>query len=211
MLLSADQFCDIHASDVTVEIRRELLDRLGMFGIRTAIEEIGKGATTAAALAPRLVELSGLSELRRVIDEHFIPRARILQARAALAGLRALVPEMRSAHPEAADRLGRELERIESSTIEFARLRAAHLLASQTVRVNEADTLDLERLFLADSDAAALGLAPDASPERLSEAALAAIVRWRERASDPLADPALIEVCEAAARTCEAIYAGATS
>jgi hypothetical protein len=211
MLLSADQFCDIHASDVTVEIRRELLDRLGMFGIRTAIEEMGKGATTAAALAPRLVELSGLSELRRVIDEHFIPRARILQARAALAGLRVLVPEMRSAHPEAADRLGRELERIESSTIEFARLRAAHLLASQTVRVSEADKLDLEHLFLADSDAAALGLPPDASTERLSEAALSAIVRWRERASDPLADPALIEVCEAAARTCEAIYAGASS
>ena len=76
MLLSADQFCDLHASDLTVELRRDLLDRLGMFGVRLALQEIrANGATTAAALGPRLVEHSGLGELRRVIAEHFLPAA----------------------------------------------------------------------------------------------------------------------------------------
>ena len=40
MLLSADHFCDLHASDLTVEIRRTLLDRLGMFGVRLCVREI---------------------------------------------------------------------------------------------------------------------------------------------------------------------------
>jgi hypothetical protein len=36
---------------------------------------------------------------------------------------------------------------------------------------------------------------------------LAGISRWRNRAATPLAEPALVEVCETAARSCEAIYA----
>ena len=97
MLLSADQFCDLHASDLTVEIRRSLLDRLGMFGVRLSVQEIrDNGATTAATLAPRLVEASGLPQLRPVIAEHFLPRARTLQSRGALVALRTLAREMRA-------------------------------------------------------------------------------------------------------------------
>ncbi len=93
MLLSADHFCDLHASDLTVEVRRSLLDRLGMFGVRLSLQEIrDKGATTAATLAPRLVEHSGLTQLRGVIAEHFLPRARTLQARSALRRARAASP-----------------------------------------------------------------------------------------------------------------------
>jgi hypothetical protein len=40
----------------------------------------------------------------------------------------------------------------------------------------------------------------------MATAALQVIARWRDRASDPLADPAVVEVCETAARTGEAIY-----
>ena len=43
MLLSADHFCEISSSDLTVEIARDLLARLGMFGVRLAVREIKAG------------------------------------------------------------------------------------------------------------------------------------------------------------------------
>ncbi len=74
MLLSADHFCEISSSDLTVEIRRDLLARLGMFGVRLALQEMRSGrASTAATLGPILVERSGLVELRQLISRHFGP------------------------------------------------------------------------------------------------------------------------------------------
>jgi hypothetical protein len=211
MLLSADQFCDLHASDLTVELRRNLLDRLGMFGVRLALQEIqSNGATTAATLAPRLVEHSGLGELRRVLAEHFLPRSRTLQARSALVALRSLARELRDTDPTLADRLDRDAERIEAGGVEFARIRAAHLVASGTAKVRDGEQAELDRLFLSSTPQAALGLASDADGAAIQSAALAAIERWRTRAGDPLADPARREVCETAARTCESLYAAST-
>jgi hypothetical protein len=208
MLLSADQFCDLHASDLTVELRRNLLDRLGMFGVRLAVQEIrANGATTAATLAPRLVEHSGLGALRRVLADHFLPRSRTLQARSALVALRSLAREVRATDEAAADRLDRDAERIEAGGVEFARIRAAHLVASGAAKVREGERAELDRLFLSATPAAALGLGSDADAAAIQSAALAAIERWRTRAGEPLADPARREVCETAARTCEALYA----
>jgi hypothetical protein len=208
MLLSADQFCDLHASDLTVELRRNLLDRLGMFGVRLAVHEVTvNGATTAASLGPKLVEHSGLRELQRVIAEHFLPRSRTLQARSALVSLRSLARELRDIHANVANTLDREAERIEASGVEFARIRAAHLVASGAVKVREADRADLERILLASRPGQALGLGDDPDPATLRTAAISAIDRWRSRAGEPLADQALREVCETAARTCESMYA----
>jgi triphosphoribosyl-dephospho-CoA synthetase len=207
MLLSSDELFELSASELTVELRRNLLDRLGMFGLRVALHELAAGATTAAALGPRLVELSGLGELRRIITEHFTPRARVLQARTALVALRNLAHSVQDTDKRTATAIDREAERIESNAVEFAQLRAAHLVGSGSVRVDDGERAELERLLLADGASTALGLGPSASPEDVRAAALSAIGRWRNRAGDPLADPALIEVCETAARSCEAIYA----
>ena len=159
MLLSAEQFCDLHASDLTVEVRRALLDRLGMYGVRVAVDEIRGGATTAATLGPKLVERSGLNDLHRVIAEHFLPRARVLQARSALVAIRALALRLRTVDPGKADYVDREAERIEAGAVDFARIRAAHLLANTSVRITDAERPELERLFLAPTAADALGLA----------------------------------------------------
>jgi hypothetical protein len=209
MLLSTEHFFEMSASSLTVEIRRDLLDRLGIFGVRVALRELAAGSTTAAQLGPKLVELSGLGALRSIITEHFMPRARILQARTALTALRHLARELSASDPRTATAIDREAERIESSAVEFAQLRAAHLVASGAVAVTEAERADLTRMFLASSGAVALGL-EGSPPEAIREAALAAVSRWRSRASDPLADPALAEVCETAARSCEAIYVATT-
>lgn len=211
MLLSAEQFCDLHSSDLTVEVRRELLDRLGMFGVRVAMSEIRAGATTAAALGPRLVEHSGLPALQQVIAEHFLPRARVLQARSALVALRALARDLREAGSTESDWLDREAERLEAGAVDFARIRAAHLLASGAASFADGRRSELDRILLGSTATAALGLPEQSGPEELRTAALEAVARWRDRAADPLAEPSAMEVCEVAARTAEAIYGSLTT
>jgi hypothetical protein len=126
---------------------------------------------------------------------------------ALLVALRSLAREVRSVDAAAADRLDRDAERIEAGGVEFARIRAAHLVASGAAKVRDGALAELDRLFLAATPPAALGLGSDADSAAIQSAALAAIERWRTRAGEPLADPSRREVCETAARTCEALYA----
>lgn len=208
MLLSADTFCEVSASELTVEIRRSLLDRLGLFGVRFALEEITSGrATTAVALAQVLVERSGLAELRRLLDDHFLPRARVLQARSALVAVRALVTDLRVLNPVAADAIEREGERIEASATEFAQLRTAHLVLSGSVTVSPDERAEIERLLMAPAGAGAVSSSSADPADAVNKTALEGIERWRTRGSDPLADPALVEVCETVSRTYEAMFA----
>lgn len=208
MLLSADHFCEVEVSDITVELRRELLDRFALFGVRFALAEIAAGRiTTATALARALVDRSGLGELRSLIQSHFLPRARLLQARSAVVAVRGLASRLRAEDPATADRIDREAERIEASSVEFAQLRVAHLVLSGAVQVQGDARREIERVLLASSPEVALGVAPGSAPDALRQAALAGIERWRSRAVDPIADPAYVETCETVARTYEGIFA----
>src|SRR5690606_37741259 len=127
-------------------------------------------------------------ELQQVIGEHFLPRARVLQARSALVALRGVARSLRAADPTAAERLEREAERIEAGAVDFARIRAAHLVATGTDRVADRHRAELDRLFLSASAAAALGLDDGAPGAELAAAALEVVGRWRGLAADPLAD-----------------------
>jgi hypothetical protein len=69
---------------------------------------------------------------------------------------------------------------------------------------------EMERVMLAVVVSADLGLPADAPVDDRRSLAVAGIERWRTKASDPLADPALVETCETVARTYEGIYAGAS-
>ncbi|HEX9888897.1 MAG TPA: dynamin family protein, partial [Nitriliruptorales bacterium] len=96
LLLSADRFVEPERTGVLPELRRELLDRLGLYGVRIAIAAIAAGEVTSGPeLARRLVELSGLPRLRDLLEGHFVARADALKARSVLAALRALVPALR--------------------------------------------------------------------------------------------------------------------
>jgi dynamin family protein len=212
MLMSAEQFCEMSNSALTVEWRRDLLDRLGLFGVRLAVEEIRAGrATTAAQLGAVLVDVSGLQALRSLFRDHFAPRARVLQARSALLSLRALVRRLPAESATLAADIDRDLERIEASTTQFARIRALHLLGSGLVSFSSAADADEVRTILvadAPEDAFAGGTPqPVVSQESLRSAALTAITKWRTRAADPLADPTTVELCDTVVRCCESFYA----
>jgi hypothetical protein len=207
MLLSADHFCEVGASVLTVELRRDLLARLGMYGLRCCVEDVRTGLTpTAAAIGPRLVERSGLPELRSLLTSHFGPRAKVLQARTALVSLRAVARSLRTSAPSLAAEVERRLEQIESGTVAFSVVRAAHLVATGAVALPDEAQGDLDRLLVG-GDAAALLGRPAATPaDELRAGLLGAIGRWRALASDPLADPATTEVAAVAARAFEHAY-----
>jgi hypothetical protein len=210
MLMSADQFCEVSASELTVEWRRQLLGRLGVFGVRLAVDELRSGrATNAAQLGNSLVQTSGLPQLRDLFLSHFAPRARVLQARSALLALRAVLARVAGVDAALAGTLDRELERIEASTVEFARMRALHLVGSGAVSLDPAALRDLHALMSAATPAQAFSLSPNAPATEVSAAALASISAWRTRGADPLADPTTIEVCETAVRCGESFYAAA--
>jgi hypothetical protein len=75
------------------------------------------------------------------------------------------------------------------------------------VHVADRERQELERLLLAPSAPVALGLSNGADAGSLKAGVLQAIERWRIRAADPLAEPAMREVCDSAVRTCELFYA----
>ena len=124
MLRAADAFCDPGASDLTVELRRQMLDRLGVFGVRFCVAELrARASATATDLAQALVAESGLDALRDLITNRFLPRAHVLKARTALVGLRSIASDMEAVDPAAARHLAAEIERCEASSPDFAELR----------------------------------------------------------------------------------------
>ncbi len=208
MLLSADDFCAPDRSELTVEARRGLLGRFGLFGVRLAVAEMQAGrATTAVALSRALIAASGLDALWAELRERFAPRARVLKARTAIVALRALAREA----PDAAwaGRVAAGIERIEASALDFAELRAHHLVLTGTVRLADAERAEVTRVTGATDLASRLGVAPDAPASSITAVALDGIGRWRSRGSDPFADPVLTEVSETMARAYEAAYAEA--
>ena len=90
--------------------------------------------------------------------------------------------------------------------MQFAQVRAAHLVGSGAVNVTAGERAELDRLLSGAPPAALLGLPPTAPADEVRTAAMAGISRWRTAAGDPLADPTYIEVCDVAVRTLEQIY-----
>lgn len=211
LLLSADRFAEEEVAGVASEERRELLARLGVFGVRFAIAEIAAGrARTAPDLAALLLRSSGIDALRRILHSHFLPRARVLQARAGLSALRTLARTLSAGNPAAAARLAAEVERVEASAHEFAELRLAHLVMTESLRLTPEEQEEVRRLTAPGAaPTERLGLSPDAPLRAVEAAALAAIERWRTRAEDPLGDPLLAEAAAIAARSYEGIYLAA--
>lgn len=211
VLLSVDRFCDPGITVLPVEVRRSLVDRLGIFGLRLTLTELAAGRVSSGAdLAALLVRTSGLAELRQLISRHFLPRAQVLRARTTLVGLRKVARDLAASDPAVARDLESRIERIQASAHEFAELRLAHLVLSGAVRLPDEETAEAERLVGVGGPAQRLGLAGDASPEAIRAVALEGIERWRARAEDPLTDRLLGDVCEVMARSYEGIYQGAT-
>ncbi|KAA2261947.1 hypothetical protein F0L68_14675 [Solihabitans fulvus] len=206
-LLSADRFAgtDFPAA-VSQEIRQELLNRFGVFGVRLAVTLIRTGCHNQAALTAELVQRSGLAELRESIGQCFTERREVLKARSALLALEDVL--RMEPHPGAA-RLTAHLERVLASAHEFRELRLTAAL--QCGRTTLPDGLDLEaqRLLGAAGTGvhARLGVAEAATGSELRQLAVDVVDRWRVQAENPLFTARQRQAAATVVRSCEGMVA----
>jgi hypothetical protein len=203
LLLSADRFGSLVVDGAPApEVRARLVERLGLFGVRLGISLVRSGTTTPDGLAAALVEHSGLTELRAVLETRFAERRTVLKARSALLALEWVLAQS----PDPA--LSTELEQIVSGAHEFVELRTLAALRAGTVRVPE--VAEAERLLGGSGAAAAvrLGRPADATVGELREAALEAVRHWQRRAESPLASRATADAARVVVRSCEGMLAG---
>lgn len=205
LLVSADRFVrpdEVPAPDAA--LRRRLLARFGIFGVRLAISMIRAGASDSAELTQRLVEYSGLNELSDFIQLHFGARVDALKVRAVLDGLDRLLRER--PHEDASPILG-GIERIQAtahglrelSLLSEARVAGLPLppdRATAAVRIVGGDGTEAT---------ARLGLPDDAAPAAVSDALAHELDQWRALSHSPLTERAGIEVCRVVIRSLEAL------
>ncbi len=208
MLRAADAFCEPSASELTVELRRQLLDRLGVFGVRFCVARIrAAGSATASELAQALVTESGLDGLRSLIIDRFLPRAHILKARTALVSLRSIARDLEAIDPTAARQLAAGIERCEASSPDFAELRLSHLVLSGIVAFSDEQRRELGVVTSSGRGLEErLGLDTSADHAALRAKALEGVERWRTNGAAPMADVAMREACETMAHTYESLF-----
>lgn len=212
LLVSVDRFCAPGVSPLTVESRRDLLWRLGLFGVRFCLRELRLDPTlTASEMARRLVAASGVEDLVEVLDEHLAPRADALKARSALVALRALAGDLAAADPSSARELERRIERVEAGSHELAELRLLHLVLTGQVQLSDEERAEIDHLTRPGGATERLGLPPDAPIGQQQAHALARLEHWRARARHPLSPRVLSDACEIVAESYERLYVGAGS
>lgn len=207
LLLSVDRFVRSNA-DVPVDsdTRRELLDRLGVYGVRLSITMIRGGLRDATALSEDLVRRSGLDGLRELLAVQFTERRNLLKARSALLGVERMMRE----HPlPDLNDIRIAIERILAGAHEFRELGLLSRLRSPGVGLPPDVIAEAERLLggQGTSAEARLGMGRIASTADIRAGASAAVRRWRVLAEDPLTDRPSVVICQTVARSCEGILA----
>ena len=205
LLLSADRFRHRRTSALLAEAERVyLVERLGLFGVRVAVDLVHQGVNTAPRLAAELAERSGVPELRRVLTVRLAARSDLLKARAGLLAVQALLPR---APEDVAEKLEGDIERVIAGAHELTELSTLNALWSGLAGVSDDWVDEAERLLGGRGADAAIrvGLEPDAPAAAVREELTAAHGRWTRRASHPLTSRAAATTARVVVRTCEGL------
>jgi hypothetical protein len=206
-LLSTDRFVGTEfPSPLDAEVRRALLDRFGIFGIRLATTLIRTGCDTRAKLAAELVRRSGFTELRESMGRYFIDRRDVLKARSALVALEFLLRT--GSRPGTGELLAR-VEYIMSTAHDFRELRLLAALQDPKMRLDADLTAEAHRLVGGNGTglAARLGVDHDTTDAELWELSSEALHRWQNQAEDPLMSLDLRRAAAVVVRSCEGMLA----
>jgi len=189
MLLSLGDFRDWEQSVpegerlVPDEIRKHLIDRLGLYGLRRALEEVANGTSGALALNAAVERASGIDELERALDENFLgQRSDLLLASSALDALDEL-GYSETDDPAEADALSELRERVEAVLDDEGMHPLAELKALESVLTAEVElppelVEDFKRVTAAGPLSQRQGV-PSGIPADMRAAAIAGIERWR--------------------------------
>ncbi len=207
-LLSADHFLAPDVGGPDVLVRRNLLLRLGMFGIRYAVDAVERrGSSTASELARELEAVSGIADVRAALQGRLLESAALLKSSTGLASLRAIAMQLGTRSPLAASDLLAKVEQLAGSAHGLAELRLLHAVRAGDVEFTESETAEIERVLAHGAPAERLGLSTDSSPDEMRSATLQAVSRWRERAGNPVTPREVAFHCLVVARTYEGMYA----
>jgi hypothetical protein len=213
ILLTAARFLAPAASvPAPPDARRRLLQRLGMHGLRLAIDAARRHRAACGRdlgrdeLAQLLLRRSGLLDLRHLLLTQFAERRDVLKAETAL---RAIDMVARTDPIPAAQRLRQQVEQLRAGAHELAEIRLLTELRTGAVSARPEQLAQMERLLGGEGTAAPirLGLAPDAPGSEIAAAVSSQHTRWRRVAADPLTDPSLIRAAKVLQRTCEGLAA----
>ena len=210
MLLDADGFADVHASDLTVEVRRHL--HRPPRHVRCARRR-ARGARPGGPPRPSSDRSSSRSP-DSASCAGSSPSTSCL-GRACCRPARRWPPcgrwpvELRTVHARSPTRSTAMPSASRPAPSSSVRSGPPTSWPAASVQVSDGERRELQTLLLGNGPSKALGLDDGVGPERVRADALRAVTRWRNRAADPLADPRLVEVAEAAARTGESLYAAA--
>ena len=207
LLLSADRFtAPAPAVPVAGDLRRELLARFGMFGVRLSVALIQQSlVANAMELAGELVQRSGLPEFRAVLLSQFTGRSDVLKAHRALRAIDAAL----AAHPVATiTRLRAEEEQILASAHDFAELRLLNELRTGQLELPEQRREAAETLLGADGGSlrVRLGLPAEADAAEVRAALLGELASWQQLAESPLAGQPVRRAAAVLRRTCEGLF-----
>jgi hypothetical protein len=172
------------AGPVSTAVRADLLTSLGRYGIKEAITAVEGGARGAGAIRAALLSVSGLTDLRALIQQRLVRRADALRADSALVALRAVLEGAPSdgALRELADAV-LLLRRDPALRLgELAEVAAG--FAAGTLELDERLAADLHDLLTGVTPAQRLGCAPDESLDALRAEADRRIGRWQRLESD---------------------------
>jgi hypothetical protein len=213
MLLSAERFgAPRRYVPVAPPRRAELVEDLGLFGVRWALEEIRAGrADDATTLRRQMAAASGLGALQDVLRSQIIDRRDVLKADAALRLVQRVVAEDERAGSR---QVAARAEELRLGVHDFAELRLLNDLRLGLVEVDDTTRLDMETLLGARGGSAAARLQlgePDADldQETLRERLLAEHARWQAQASDPISPPSVTRAAAVLQRTVEGLWAAA--
>ena len=181
LFFSADLFL---RPDVPVPVpaRARLLERLDLFGVRSAVDALAaEPGLSTGELRRRLVDASGFPAVRAVVDSTFRRRSDVIKASVALAALDAVA--VQAGHGDRA-RIRDAVEELmqEPAAQELRLLEAAGAVMSGTVPMPPERTEEVARLVGGVEPTAQLGL-PGGTDDELREAALEAAGRWRSYAT----------------------------
>ncbi len=209
LLMTADRFARRPGTVPVSEVERShLLDRLGLFGVRLAVELLRDGTVgDATALRGEFIRRSGLAALRTVLLAQFTERSRILKARSALAAVTAVLDAEGCAR---ADELRARAEEITAGAHAFVEVRLLTRLRSGALQLDDERRLDLERLLggVGNDPAARLDLPAGAGLDEVHAAARDALARWQRVAGHPLYDREVTDAAQVAVRTLEGLITG---
>jgi hypothetical protein len=185
---------------VNATVRRALVERFGLFGVRWGMEWLSRSPeATATELSEALAKVSGLTNLREIVVQQIAARSGLLKARSAMTALARLA----AANPVGG--LSESLEELSAGAHELAELRMLNALRLGAVPLKDEPREEAERILerSGQAPAARIGMPADASAEDVRRKLLASLQTWQKRAENPLSKQAVVDASRVVIRSYE--------